>query len=496
MDAEIDIGATLLKSHNNKRVDQCVVSHRMVGKMKSIDIVNFAEKPKASFVFEMLTKIGWSYRIFNGCEWLSKSDPAMEGPVVLLIDKVQFELERLPMALKSLSVPSLLISLDRMLNVSSCLLAEVSDFILAPVYEMELKHRLESLTMSGERTHTDSVYVDPTCNPLADTFVALNIVGESPVFMRTLQTVRKVARCYAPVLICGETGTGKELVARAIHYLSQRCNGPFIPVNCGAFNDELILSELFGHEKGAFTGAHQSHIGLIEQAHMGTLFLDEVDSLSQKTQVALLRFLQEQEYRPLGSKTFKKSDVRIVAATNTDLKNLIKQDRFREDLYYRLDILSMHLPPLRKRQGDIRILAESFLEKLGHTYHQPVKILHPDMLQWMEEYEWPGNIRELENYIHRIYVLTDEQLINYPPKAFIDATNTVGEGVASPPVYFQHAFGVEKEKVMESFAKDYLSHVLKQASGNISRAAKKAGKERRTFARLLKRYGIDHHIYT
>lgn len=465
--------------------------------MKYLEIINFVTESRADFLYAMVSEMGWAYRVSNGAG-LSAEGFTRNIPVVFIIEAMHEGFEKLSAQLRFLSTPSLLISLNKTLNIRSELLGRFSDFIFAPVYEMELQHRLESL-VATENTAIEPVQTHIP-HPLADTFVALNIIGESPVFMRTLQTVRKVARCYAPVLVSGETGTGKELVARAVHYLSQRCNGPFIPVNCGAFHDELILSELFGHEKGAFTGAHQSHTGLIEQAHTGTLFLDEIDSLTQKSQVALLRFLQEQEYKPLGGKRFRKSDVRIVAATNTDLKELIKQNRFREDLYYRLDILSVHLPPLRQRQGDIRILAESFLEKLGHKYQQPVKALHPDMLLWMEKHAWPGNVRELENYIHRIYVLSDEQLINYPANAFIEAVNIAGNNnnnyYDNTLSCYKNVFAIEKERVLDSFAKDYLCYVLKQARGNVSRAAKKAGKERRTFTRLLKRYGIDHHSYS
>ena len=210
---------------------------------------------------------------------------------------------------------------------------------------------------------------------------------------------RKLARCDATVLISGETGTGKEVCARAIHYLSPRSSKPFITVNCGAIPAELVENELFGHERGAYTDAAVAKPGLIAEAEGGTLFLDEIDCLPLLAQVKLLRFLQEKEYRPLGSVKTRAASVRVIVATNADLENALRQGRLRQDLYYRINILSLVLPPLRQRQGDILLLARHFLAKFTEEFAKPVQDFSPDVLPTLLAYPWPGNIRELEHTI-------------------------------------------------------------------------------------------------
>lgn len=336
---------------------------------------------------------------------------------------------------------------------------------------------------------------------LSSELLKLTIIGESRPMVRTRKLIKKVADYRTPVLIKGETGTGKELVARGIHYSGDRSDAPFVPLNCGAFNDELFLSELFGHEKGAFTDAKREKIGLLEQADGGTLFLDEIDSLSFKAQVSLLRFMQENEYRPVGSERIKKADVRVVSATNKNLNTQIDQGTFREDLFYRLDVLSIEVPSLRSRGGDVEMLSDYFLEQFSIKYRTDKKKLHKDTLRWFREYSWPGNVRELENYLHRLFILVDDNIIRIPEvkgdPVLIDISGLVtgsdGETKLRPDeIGF---FKEEKNRVIESFEREYVHNVLYHCGGNVSLAAKKAGKERRAFGKLIKKYGIDRQKY-
>jgi DNA-binding NtrC family response regulator len=294
-----------------------------------------------------------------------------------------------------------------------------------------------------------------------------------------------MAACDAPVLIEGETGTGKELAARAIHYQSARKDRPFIPVNCGAIQDSLFESELFGHRKGAFTDAKDNQPGLVDLAEGGSLFLDEVEALSTKGQVTLLRFLQDQEFRPLGSRNLLRGNVRVLAATNASLGSLAEQGLFRSDLLYRLRILCLELAPLRDRHGDVPLIASGFLEACDRRYNLGPKRLDQDSLAWMEAYLWPGNIRELENLVYREYLLSDGPVIKVdPPKgvAPIDPRSTPGAAGLT--------FHQAKARAVETFEKTYLSSLLSQAGGNVSLAAKLAGKERRSLGKLLKKYGL------
>src|SRR5262245_29586620 len=222
-----------------------------------------------------------------------------------------------------------------------------------------------------------------------DEFAQFNLIGCSSAFIAQLTLVKKYATCDATVLIEGETGTGKELIARAIHYLSRRRDLPFIGLNCGALPDNLVESELFGHARGAFTDAKETRAGLVAQARGGTLFLDEVEAMSPRAQVALLRFLQDKEYRPLGGTLVKDANVRVLASSNADLKGMAQQGAFRADLLYRLDVLPLRLPPLRERDGDALRLAEAFVERLNQQSAGPPKVLHPNTAGVLAAHTWP-----------------------------------------------------------------------------------------------------------
>jgi len=295
-----------------------------------------------------------------------------------------------------------------------------------------------------------------------------------------------MATCDAPVLIEGETGTGKELAARAIHYQSARRDGPFIPVNCGAIPDALIESELFGHRRGAFTDAKEHQPGLVSLAEGGTLFLDEVDALSPKGQVTLLRFLQDQEFRPLGSRRVEHGNVRLLAASNSSLSTLAETGAFRPDLLYRLRILCLELPPLRQREGDVELLANRFLEACEQRFGLGPKALHPEALRWMNGYHWPGNIRELENLLYREYLLSDKQLLRLEPARTAKPLRPCRPEQTSGSLPFHRA----KELALAAFEREYLADLMGLASGNVSLAARLAGKERRSLGKLLKKHGL------
>lgn len=321
-----------------------------------------------------------------------------------------------------------------------------------------------------------------------------NIIGRSPAFMEMARLILKIGECDAPVLIEGETGTGKELASRAIHYLGSRRDSPFIAVNCGAIPDTLVESELFGHQKGAFTDAKESRSGLITQAYGGTLFLDEIENLSAKGQVTLLRFLQDQHYSPLGSRTDEKADVRIITATNVDLEKLVEKGGFRQDLLFRLKILLLELPPLRERHGDVELLAHHFIRQFSAKYGKPAVLLQSDTASWMNSYAWPGNVRELENLIHREFLLAEGQKISIKCKANGKRKTNAAEQRKSLDrrlaQFVNCDFSTAKAAAIEDFEKKYLCNLLSLAHGNVTLAAKMASKERRALGKLLKKHGI------
>lgn len=316
------------------------------------------------------------------------------------------------------------------------------------------------------------------------------MIGESKAFLETKKLMGKIAVYDAPVLIEGETGTGKELAARAIHYQGVRRDQSFVPVNCGAIPDLLIENEFFGHRKGAFTDARDDQLGLIAHAHSGTLFLDEVDALTPKGQVALLRFLEDQHYRPLGSRQEHEADVRIIAASNVNLTSLAEAGLFRMDLLYRLKILFLELPPLRERKGDPELLAKHFLQASSERFGQGVKTFHPEMLEWFDRYAWPGNVRELENMVYRAFVLADGPVIRIPPinqtqterRTLVERRKSMFEGLD---------YTRAKAKAIDNFERTFLRSLMAGSRGNVTEAAKMAGTERRFLGKLLRKYDID-----
>jgi two-component system response regulator GlrR len=309
------------------------------------------------------------------------------------------------------------------------------------------------------------------------------MIGQSEAFRVIKALIDKIAAFDAPVLIEGDTGTGKELAARAIHYKGARRDGPFVPVNCGALPDQLIENELFGHRRGAFTDARDDQPGLIELARAGTLFLDEIDTLTPKGQVTLLRFLQDQQFRPLGGRQEQQANVRIIAAGNRSLGQQVEVGEFRLDLLYRLKLMHLQLPPLRQRRGDIPLLAKHFIEVGSARFGKPTKPLDAATLTWFERYHWPGNIRELENLIHREFLLAEGEQISIPaPPAVLSASPVPAEA----PLNYRHA----KNQAITEFESRFLKRLIEQANGNVSAAARISGTERRHLGRLLKKYCV------
>lgn len=308
------------------------------------------------------------------------------------------------------------------------------------------------------------------------------LVGESEVFLHTVEKVRLFAGTGATILITGETGTGKELFARAIHYHSVRKGYPFIPVNCGALPDGLIENELFGHSKGAYTDAGSAENGLVAEAHGGTLFLDEIDALSFPAQAKLLRFLQQGEYRPVGCAKSACADVRVVAASNADLLSLVQQKKFREDLFYRLHVLSVTIPPLRQRVGDLPLLASHFAAHYGRAQGYSSVRVSEAATHKLLAHTWPGNIRELEGVLQRAVLHSRGPVIE---AHHVELAGSIA--VEKVPGTLSQA----KMVAIQQFERGYLINLLRLHHGNITHAAKAAGKERRSFQRLLSKYQLQ-----
>jgi DNA-binding NtrC family response regulator len=281
------------------------------------------------------------------------------------------------------------------------------DYIIKPFDNAEFLHAVER-ALNERRINRENAILK---RHLRNVHSSREIIGESPGIKRVLELIRKVAPADANVLIQGESGTGKELVALGLHYASHRADGPFVPINCAAIPRDLLESELFGHARGAFTGAVERSDGLIREAHGGTLLLDEISELAPALQVKLLRVLQDRVVRPVGGKQVHTVDVRFVAATNRNLKQAMEQGQFREDLYYRLNVIGIHVPPLRERGGDVDLLARHFIDFHGRRMGKRIRRLGPDLEVFLRQYTWPGNVRELENLIERAVILAESDTL-------------------------------------------------------------------------------------
>lgn len=322
-------------------------------------------------------------------------------------------------------------------------------------------------------------------------FERFNLVGESRVFTRAMNLIERAADTDSRVIIEGETGTGKESAAHALHVLSPRASGPFVPINCGALTDDLIQSELFGHVKGAFTGAVDNKPGLVELANGGTLFLDEIDSLSTRAQVSLLRFIQDGEYRPVGSRKTQTSDVRIIGATNKSLRTLVSRGKFREDLYYRVNVLNVKLPPIRNRGSDVFLLSQQILAKIAQVLDRTPKYLGTNLIEHLHKAELNGNYRELESCLLRCFLLSPSDVMDDP--TLLNEEESDSSDSAEDRI---RPFSLEKNAVVARFEREYIHRALTQTGGNVSKAAALARKERRTFTRLMEKHRLERLSFT
>jgi two-component system response regulator GlrR len=315
-----------------------------------------------------------------------------------------------------------------------------------------------------------------------------HILGISPAVRDLKKEIKRISSCDVTVLITGESGTGKELAARAIHDLSSRAERPFIPVNCGAIPENLVENELFGHNKGAFTDASIHQEGVVKEAESGTLFLDEIGSINPYIQVKLMRLLQDKEYKPLGNPRTRRADIRIIAATNKSLRALVKEGAFREDLYFRLNIVSLAIPPLRERKEDIPLLVGHFIRKYSQEYNKPVKRISPEAMDAFNAYSWPGNIRELENKVQQLLVMVPTPEIS---RRHLQLPAAAGRSHLYSNRSMIECFKTAKRKAVESFEKDYLTRLLTECNGDPVIAARAAGKSRTAFWNLLAKHGIS-----
>jgi DNA-binding NtrC family response regulator len=359
-------------------------------------------------------------------------------------------------------------------NIAALLSAGAFDFICTPYAGKELCTRIqraagllpqrrldESTALSTDREH--------------------DLIGSSPCFVKQVSALATIAGCNAGVLLLGETGTGKEVFARAIHYLSSRASGPRVAVNCGAIPVELMESELFGCARGAFTSAYAARSGLVREAEGGTLFLDDIESLPLNAQAKLLRFLQEKEYRPVGGAGICHADVRVIAASNRDLAALTRQGAVRQDLYFRLNVLSITLPALRERREDIPALAMHFIEKCCRQLNRPSCGLTPQALKRLLIHDWPGNVRELHNVIERAVLFSGGSLIRATDLNLPDGSD---DEMAA------ESFRDAKARTVKAFERSYIERLLSANSGNVTRAAVAAKKDRRAFFELMRKHRI------
>ncbi|MBN1975686.1 MAG: nif-specific transcriptional activator NifA [Sedimentisphaerales bacterium] len=353
--------------------------------------------------------------------------------------------------------------------------------IVASMIANDVKARQEAVLYSQE-LESENIRLR---NELQDRFRPENIIGNSGAMRDVYSQIHQVAAGDTTVLIRGESGTGKELVAHAIHYSSSRSKGPFIKVNCAALNENLLESELFGHEKGAFTGAIQSRKGRMEEADGGTLFLDEVGDFSPMTQVKLLRVLQERQFERVGSNRTIKTNTRIIAATNSDLEKAVSDRSFRQDLYYRINVFPIFLPPLRARKDDILLLADFFVEHYSKKMNKDVRRISTPAINMMVAYHWPGNVRELENCIERAVLLSSDGVIHghhLPPTLQTsDASDTIGTGSLLERVHL--------------FERDIIVDALKRCNGSLAAAARDLGTTARIIGYKVKELDIDYTRY-
>jgi len=363
--------------------------------------------------------------------------------------------------------------------------AGASDYLTYPIHRDELRYVTESI---GE-----SIQLRSELNYFRESFLekeSLEIIQTiSPVARGIFDKVLSVAPTKSTVLLTGETGTGKGLVAKFIHLNSQRKNAQFISVHCGAIPDTLLESELFGHEKGAFTGADRRKLGKFEIANKGTIFLDEVGTITPSAQIKLLRILQDRTFQRVGGEIDVETDVRIIAATNADLKKLANDGLFRSDLYYRLSVFPIEIPPLRERREDISLLVKFFLKRMNQSYSKEIGDVHPKVMQAFQQYTWPGNIRELENLIERAYILETSSVLT--PESFPRELFTSEHSRNQTPLGASLTLAEVRRRSVENIERHYLRELLALTKGKIKKTAEAAGITTRQLNKLMNKYSLQ-----
>jgi DNA-binding NtrC family response regulator len=464
----------------------------MLNNKNNIQLVCLASENNRKAIVNQFEQLGILFDPIDAYSWIKNHNKAHDDPIVLIPPENDIGNDIFKTNLTSTNPNIFIIYFSPLKNEIIPILNASKDCCSWPCDPLEISFRI-------------SRFLSKLCNPSSlekydiETVVwrDLSLIGKSSIFLEALSFIKNASNCDAPVLLESETGCGKEVTARAIHYLGKRKGFPFIPMNCGAIPDQLLENELFGHEKGAFTDAKQSQAGLTAQADGGTLFLDELEALSPKGQVTLLRFIEDNVIRPLGATKSRKVNVRVIAASNVNLGELVAKGQFRQDLLFRLNLLHLNLPPLRERKDDIQILADHFLEKFRYQYSQPHKRYHPETVAWMQVYHWPGNVRELENFVHKSFLLSQESEI-FSPEIYHETKQPYSRRKLfdrRQVFAFDAPFNEAKNNAIEYFEKSYLSWLISDAKGNVTQAAEKAQKERRALGKLLKKHTINSFHY-
>ena len=427
---------------------------------------------------------GWGYQVIEADDGQTAIDLVSERAFDLILMDVRMVkvsgLEALAVIKKyNPSIPIIIITAHSSVETAvEAMKKGAYDYLTKPLDFDELRLNLQR-AIDHRQLKKENRQLRATLN---GHFERSKLIGNSPVITNLLATVYQVAPSEASILIHGESGTGKELVAAAIHRNSNRRDGPFISLNCAAITETLFESELFGHEKGAFTGAHRRTEGRFQQADGGTLFLDEVSEMPLTMQVKLLRVLQERKVTRVGGSQEVMIDVRIISATNRDLEKAIEAGRFREDLYYRLNVVALDLPPLRVRRDDIPLLADHFIQKFGKQNHKEIKGLTPQAMDRLIKYEWPGNVRELMNGLERATVLARSEYIDVPDLPLSVQKMNVQDG--SAPL----ASGLDQP--LEEVERSAVLQTLEACGGNKSETSRRLGITRKTLHKKLKKYGL------
>lgn len=440
---------------------------------------------------KILSKTGWhvTYAL-DGYEALKLMD---EGPFDLIITDLKMSsmggMEVLR-RVKAIHPDTMVIVITGYATVSSAvevMKLGASDYLPKPFTPDELRGVVKHVLREGKREIQNRLLRERKKRRNSMTH---QLIGSSPKIKTVINMVQKVAPTDSTVLVYGESGTGKELIARALHANSGRKDRVFFAVDCGTLSGNLLESELFGHTKGAFTGAHKDKDGIFKMANHGTVFLDEISNVNLEVQGKLLRFLETREFLPLGSTTIKKVDIRLILATNRDLKEMVREGAFREDFYYRIYVYPISIPPLRERRSDILPIAYHFLDQFNKSMGKGIKGFDSEAVKRLTEYNWPGNVRQLRNTVERALILCESDQIGLKELPLMDDIEQLMEYVPSTNEELKKLKKQVREKAANRVEKNFLLHALAQSDWNVTRAAKKVGLQRPNFQNLLKKHAI------